>query len=128
MRYFLYFFISLSTVSLLLYITFRNWNSFSSGTLPLAEGGKIILFLGGITAVIFYLLLQRSRKGPEKFVNFYLGSIVLKLAASSIFILILIYRNEKAAEVNAIFFMITYLLFTALEIVFLVNRKAPGKV
>ena len=89
------------------------------GTVP-TFSLEIIFFLGISTAVIFYLLIRRS--GTPAFTQAYLLSIVLKMLVSSAFILVVIFRDRSGAFENALLFIVSYFLFTALEVGFLFKR------
>ena len=70
--------------------------------------------------MVVYLI--RVRK-PDSFVQLYLLFMVLKFLAYGAFVFILILKDKAGAEANALFFMATYFIFTALEVVFLFFRK-----
>ena len=81
-----------------------------------------LIFLNFSTAVIFFYLV---RFGTGVFVQLYLLSMVLKLLAYGAFNLLIILWDRPNAGINVGFFMITYLLFTTLELAFL-YRKMNG--
>jgi hypothetical protein len=85
---------------------------------------SIIFFLGLSTWLVFFFMNRKIQ--PEAFIKNYLLSIVLKLLAGGLFIAVIIVTDKPFANSNAILFMAGYLLFTALEVVFLfsIHNKA----
>ncbi len=84
---------------------------------------EILLVLAISTFVIFYLLKGIKSKHPEKFVTNYLLSIVLKILLGGIFVFVILKLDPPAANSNALFFMVSYLFYTVLEIVALVRIR-----
>jgi hypothetical protein len=78
---------------------------------------EIISFLGVSMATIFYFLNRRL--GSPSFVQAYLISITVKMLAYGVFILIIILMDRMGAIPNVILFMVSYLLFTVVEVGFL---------
>jgi hypothetical protein len=64
-------------------------------------------------------------KQASAFVQFYLLSITLKMAAGLAFIVFIILKVPGDAMGSASLFILSYLLFTLVEVVFLV-RKDPS--
>lgn len=85
---------------------------------------KTLIFLTAITFII-YLYLYKVNK-PDLFLQLYLLTMVVKLLAYCIYNFIMITRDKSAAISNVVFFMITYFIFTALEIGFL-HFKITGR-
>ncbi|MBS1951929.1 MAG: hypothetical protein OJF59_001366 [Cytophagales bacterium] len=79
----------------------------------------ILISIAAATWGIYFFM---TRTSSENLVKNYLLSIVLKLLAGGIFILAIIFIDKPHAEANAIFFMVAYLLFTGLEVGFLLKR------
>ncbi|HEV8511767.1 MAG TPA: hypothetical protein VGQ59_00730 [Cyclobacteriaceae bacterium] len=79
----------------------------------------ILIVLAFATWLVYYFIQKATR---ENFIRNYLLTIVLKLLLGGTFILILLYIDKLGADTNAIFFMMTYLLFTGLEVGFLFRR------
>jgi hypothetical protein len=75
---------------------------------------EIILFLSIFTLLAFYFLNRSVR--AEGFTTRYLGSMVLKILLFSGFIVTIILLDPNGANRNVTFFLISYLLFTALEV------------
>ncbi len=77
------------------------------------------------TGGLYHFLLKVRSSNPDSFVQLYLATIALKLLAYGVYLGIVIWRDRPGAIENVVFFMIAYIIFTALEVVFLwrkVNR------
>ena len=77
------------------------------------------VILGSVAVATWAIYFLMMKTDAENRVKNYLLSIVLKLLAGGIFISVLIVLDKPHADTNAIFFMITYFLFTTLEVAFL---------
>ncbi len=104
------------------------WFTLLSGWISLAPSYafEIVVLLALTTLVIYYYLFQWSKTKPQLFAQFYLLSIAIKIAAYGVFVAIIVVLDPKMAISNAILFLISYLLFTVLEVLFLfrqVNRS-----
>lgn len=75
------------------------------------------------TILIYYFLQKMKSADPVDFIRNFLLTVVLKLILSGIFIIILIKLDPTGANANALFFMISYFLFTACEITVLTLKK-----
>ena len=82
-------------------------------------GLEIILILTFFTGLIFFRL-HKTRS--ENFTQTYLFTIVLKLLLGGILIGVILFMDKRLAVENALFFIINYLLFTALEVFFLFRK------
>jgi hypothetical protein len=78
------------------------------------------IFLLFTTFVIFAYLYKAAR--PDFFVQLYLLSMAVKLLAYGIYTGIMITEDRLGAAKNVAFFLILYVVFTALEIVFLYRK------
>lgn len=85
---------------------------------------KTLIFLSAIT-IIIYVYLYRVNK-PDFFLQLYLLTMVFKLVAYCVYNYIMITRDRAGAINNVIFFMVTYFIFTILEIGFL-HVKITGR-
>jgi hypothetical protein len=74
----------------------------------------ILLFV--TTGVIFLYLYQADEKN---FITLYLLTMIVKLLAYVGYNFIVIYQSKAGATANVVFFMVTYFVFTLLEIIFL---------
>ena len=114
--------LSLGTVLLLLAIwggTFLDWWLFPS------FWKEIVFFLFFITLILTNYLFKLRQKQPQVFVQFYLLSITLKMVAGLGFVIYLIWKAPTEVRGNVGLFIITYLLFTGLEVIFLMRRASP---
>jgi hypothetical protein len=59
---------------------------------------------------------------PPTFVILYLATLVIKLMAFGAYIFIVVLEDATGAVHNAVFFMISYLVFTFLEVSFLYSK------
>jgi hypothetical protein len=82
---------------------------------------KATLILLVVMTGLIYVYLYRADK-PEFFLNLYLLTMVVKVAAYCAYNLVIIMRDRQAAVTNVGFFMVTYFIFTGIEIAFL-HRK-----
>lgn len=73
-----------------------------------------------ITTIIFMYLYRDGKE--SHFVQLYLLSMVVKLIACLVFILLMILEDRQGAMANATYFLTVYAIFTAAEICFL-HRK-----
>ena len=84
----------------------------------------IIFSLAVSTFLIYYFLFKRSRDAA--FTQYYLLSIVLKMLGYGTFVLVIIFTDRAGATGNAVLFLVSYLLFTVLEIGFLFTKIDRG--
>jgi hypothetical protein len=80
---------------------------------------QTLIFLNFSTLLIYYYVI---RSGKNAFVQLYLLTMVLKLFAYCAYNIAIILQDRENAGINVGFFMITYLVFTTLELVFLYKR------
>ena len=78
-----------------------------------------------VTLIIGYKLFRMRKEQAAAFVQFYLLSITLKMAAGLAFIVFIFLKVPGEAMVSASLFILCYLLFTLVEVVFLI-RKDPS--
>ena len=85
------------------------------------------MLLAASTGIIFRYL-HKADSGAF-FVQMYLLTMAIKVLAYGAYNLIMILRDKGSAVENVVFFMVTYFIFTALEIGFLhrkiTTRKGP---
>lgn len=81
---------------------------------------QTLIFLLFSTALI-YRYLYRAEK-PGFFVQLYLLTMAVKLMAYLAYNLVVVMEDPGGATLNVVFFMSTYCIFTALEIVFLYRK------
>lgn len=83
----------------------------------------IVLALFFITSFIYNYIARFATMGPEAITRFYLFSIVLKLIAGCSLISVLVITDREGAFGNTVLFLVGYILFTSVEIVFLLGLR-----
>lgn len=86
--------------------------------------GVILLVLSFSTLLIYYLLQRVKPADSMDFVKNFLLSIVLKLIMGGVLIMILINLDSEGANGNALFFMISYFVFTSAEVTTIYLKKS----
>jgi len=71
------------------------------------------------TGGLYHFLSKVRASNPDFFVQLYLATIALKLLAYGVYLGIVIWKDRPGAIENVVFFMIAYIIFTALEVFFL---------
>jgi hypothetical protein len=82
--------------------------------------GEVLIFLL-IGTLINFRYLNRITS-PELFVRMYLFMMALRLLAFGAFVVTIILLDKAGAKGNIVFFIITYLVFTGLEVGFLYRK------
>ncbi len=93
-------------------------------TLP-SFGAASIVFLTLCTASIYYMLHRTAVK--TLFVQLYLLTMVGKMIVYGAYLFIIILKDKTSAIGNVVLFLVTYFLFTILEVGFLYRRMTPKK-
>jgi hypothetical protein len=106
-------------------ITALTWWGSSAGLFDRPSYFNATLVLLLLTTGVIYVYLHRAMK-PEFFLNLYLLTMVIKVIAYCAYNLVIIMRDRQAAVTNVGFFMVTYIVFTGIEIAFL-HRKISGE-
>lgn len=83
---------------------------------------EIVIILCLSTIFIYSRLRNVPVHKPERFIKLYMASIVIKLFLGAGLMLLVVLWDKPAAVANGGVFMASYLVFTALEIGFLVKR------
>lgn len=78
-----------------------------------------------VFTLVIYRYLYRLDK-PETFVQMYLLSMTVKLIGYGAYVILMIIDDKPGANKNVLFFLVLYVVFTALEVAFL-YRKIAGK-
>lgn len=89
---------------------------------------EIIALLAVSHLGLYWIITRQLGQRPEDFVKIYLGSTVLRILFFGLFIFVLIRIDPVSASRNAVLFLISYFLFTSLEVVALyvaVNGQKP---
>lgn len=84
---------------------------------------EIIIYFFCSALFSFYKLNTPKRNEPLGFVQLLMASIVLKIIIGCVLIYILFRLDPNGANSNALFFVISYLLFTACEVTVLTIKK-----
>lgn len=88
---------------------------------------ETLIFLVFATVVVYVYLYKLNK--PGIFVQFYLLTMALKLLGYGGYNLVMILQDKPGAVANVVFFMLVYVVFTALEIGFLyhkISREKPS--
>lgn len=78
-----------------------------------------IILLFTSTVGLFRFLLKTRQDNPGVFVQLYLATIAIKLIAYAVYIFYMVKKQPEMRAENVVFFMVSYVIFTALETVFL---------
>lgn len=90
----------------------------SQGWLVMPPSTPLILFfLAASTAGLFRIMTSRISGPAQDFTRAYLVATVLRILVYGVFIWIVLFLDAKHAHGNAAIFLVSYLLFTALEVV-----------
>jgi hypothetical protein len=102
-----------------------TWLLFDQGLVPALPSFfyQTLLLLTVSTFFIYRYMLKMSK--PEIFTQMYLLTIVVKLIAYLAYNLLVIREDPTGAVLNVVFFLVLYLVFTALEVVFLYRKITP---
>ncbi len=82
----------------------------------------ILAFFLGMSVLINRLTEQGFRNNREKFVQFYLSTVVMRLILSCIFIGLFLYAGLENPFLFVINFFVLYLFYTFFEIYFLYRK------
>jgi EamA domain-containing membrane protein RarD len=80
----------------------------------------IIAFLAAITITSYFLLRKRS---GQNLIPAYLLSITTKILLSCVFVIFFILSDKEGANSNIALFLVGYVIFTAVEVTFLLLKK-----
>ncbi len=83
----------------------------------------ILFFNTFLTSLIGLRLFKIRATKPEVFVHFYLASIVFKMVFGLGLLFLLVWKYPEHIRSHAIIFIVSYLLFTSFEVIFLVKRS-----
>lgn len=79
-----------------------------------------------LTTSVIYVYLYKARK-QSGFTQLFLLTMVVKVIAYCVYNLMMVLKDKPSAFNNVIFFMVTYFIFTALEIGFLYHKISGAK-
>jgi hypothetical protein len=74
-----------------------------------------------ITSAYLYRMLANMTR-PQVFVNVYLATVAMKLVFFSVLLFVLRFLEPDTLVPNAIFMLVAYVIFTALEVVVLFKK------
>jgi len=77
-----------------------------------------------LLATIVLFRVMSGTADPQKFTQVYLLSIVAKILLACALIVVLILIDKSHARSNVIFLFVMYVLFTVIEVVFLVRLRS----
>ncbi|MGE0586955.1 MAG: hypothetical protein AB7O48_00150 [Cyclobacteriaceae bacterium] len=97
---------------------------YSIAPLPSFFYQSLALLLVGTGGIYFYLV-DIKREKPDYFVQIYIATLFAKILAYGAYMFFVLWEDKGGAANNALFFMVTYFIFTAIEIIFL-YRKVNG--
>ena len=86
---------------------------------------QTLVLVAFVTTVIYGYLYRL--KSPDAFTQFYLLLMVVKVFAFLAYNIAIVLESRENAAYNVIFFLITYFLFTGLEIAFLYFHVSSRK-
>jgi len=75
-----------------------------------------------ITLLIHSVLFKQINKRPQLFINYFMGSMTIKLFLSMILLLVVLYTQPNVRISFALIFMFMYLVYTALSVVVLFRK------
>jgi len=78
------------------------------------------------TGGLYYYLLKIRETRPDYFVQLYLLTIAVKLVAYGTYLGIVAWKDKAEANLNILFFLCVYVLFTILEVGFLWRKVNPS--
>lgn len=87
---------------------------------------QVLVFLFIATLIIGFNLVRIRKNQPQVFVQFYLLSIFVKMIAGLAFIFFLVWDNPAEAAPIATLFMVAYILFTSVEVAYLLYQNSKG--
>jgi hypothetical protein len=82
---------------------------------------EILVFVS-LTTLVLYSYLYKVPPGKQ-FVQYYLLTMILKLLGYGAFGFVIIILDRPGAASNSLFFIVTYVAFTALETIFLYQKS-----
>ena len=90
---------------------------------------ETIAFLCLSHIVLYVFLVRHLDQRPEDFVKLYLGSTVIRILFFGLFVFVIIRLDRNSGSGNALVFLLSYFLYTGLEVGMLYgavkNRKPP---
>jgi hypothetical protein len=97
--------------------------AFQLAVTPPSFTKPILVGLSFITLVIFILLKNVKKDQHQNFVLYYLLSIFGKFVIAGIAVFVILQQDAASSNTNVVFFMISYVAFTSLEVTALLLVK-----
>lgn len=79
----------------------------------------IVLFLAVSHIGLYRFVVKHMDQRPQDFVKIYLGTTVLRILFFGVFIFLIIRLDPRSSTSNALVFLVSYFLFTGLEVAML---------
>lgn len=79
----------------------------------------IVLFLTVAHVGLFHFIVRHLGQHPQDFVKIYLGTTVLRILFFGVFIFLILRLDPRSGTGNALVFLVSYFLFTGLEVAML---------
>lgn len=117
-RALVFFVFTLVAITLLLAL-----GAFQLAATPPSFMNAILMGLSFTTLVIFILLKNVKKDQHQNFVLYYLLSIFGKFVIAGIAVFVILQQDAPSSNTNIVFFMISYVAFTLLEVVALLLVK-----
>lgn len=117
-RALVFFVFTLVAITLLLAL-----GAFQLAATPPSLMNAILMGLSFTTLVIFILLKNVKKDQHQNFVLYYLLSIFGKFVIAGIAVFVILQQDAPSSNTNIVFFMISYVAFTLLEVVALLLVK-----
>ena len=88
---------------------------------------EIIVFMTVSHIGLYSTITRQLNQRPELFVKIYLGATVLRILFFGVFVFAIIWLDPTTATQNALLFLLSYFLFTSLEVsalfIAVINQK-----
>ena len=94
-----------------------RYNGWITSIYPTAANGALL-----VATLLLFRVLSRV-EDPQRFTQVYLVSIVAKILLACVLIVVLIFIDRPSARVNVLFLFAMYVLFTVIEVLFLVRAR-----
>lgn len=117
-RAFGFFFLALLALTFLL-----GFGAFQFSATPPSFAKVILIGLATVTLVIFFLLKRVRKEETQTFVLYYLFSIFIKFLLAGVATFAILKLDSTSANSNVVFFMVSYVAYTTLEIAGLLMVK-----
>lgn len=76
----------------------------------------MLVFFGAVAYLFHVLLKQGMRDKGDKFIQFYLSTVLIRFVASGVFVAVVLYNKVEDVKLFVVNFFVLYLFFTLFEI------------